>query len=244
MDNFDFNRRIRPVIFKAGASDKGTFEQEETKVDYTSEEFWKGAPEGATHYMPTSEMFCEAWIKGVSDNSYAYIIIGDDNQDWDVATFSRPKVAMSFLVKRPRPKPLPVFTKAMSDAGELPQVGMECMYKDSHTGKYILVEVMYISEWAIVIRQVGEGYGKDVEIAKHISDVKLEPVDTRTDKEKAYDKMRESLEDGKAYNFIYHKNRKAVDGFYSADEDEFVYLQGTVRSHDASSIQPLTVADK
>ncbi len=49
------------------------------------------------------------------------------------------------------------------------------------------------------------------------------------------------LIDGKAYNFKAHKNRNSVDGFYSADEDEFVYLQGTVRSHNALEIKPLTV---
>jgi len=84
--------------------------------------------------------------------------------------------------------PLPakqVYTQAMADNGELPSVGMECMYKDACTGNYIEVEVLFINEWSIVLKQTGEGYGKDVSVAKHVNDVKLKPIDTRTDKEKA-----------------------------------------------------------
>ncbi len=85
-------------------------------------------------------------------------------------------------------KPL-IYTQEMYDNGELPSVGMECMYRDVNTGNYILVEVMYISEWSIVIKKVSDGYGQNVEIAKHVSDVTLKPVNQRTKKEKAIDEL-------------------------------------------------------
>tara|TARA_R110002033_G_scaffold45448_2_gene89016 strand:- start:1618 stop:2265 length:648 start_codon:yes stop_codon:yes gene_type:complete len=101
------------------------------------------------------------------------------------------KEALDIIVKKPL-----VYTQEMADNGELPSVGMTCMYGDINTDNYILVEVMYISEWVIVIKQVSDGYGKDVEIAKHTDNANLKPIDTRTKKEKAIDEYIQSQHHG------------------------------------------------
>jgi len=161
--------------------------------------------------MPKGKIFCEAWVKNATSTSYSYIIIGDKVTEWDTARFSHPKTAMSFLIEKPKP----VYTQAMADKGELPSVGMECLYLDSITSNYIECTVMYVSEWAIVLRQTGNGYGKDVELAKHTSDVTIKPLAPPIE-----------LIDGKAYQFDYHDIKSIVGIYHNPDEDGFAIFRG------------------
>ena len=76
-------------------------------------------------------------------------------------------------------KPLqPVFTQAMADNGELPQVGMECQ---TSTGKVI---VKYAGK-NVFVTECGDGF--ESTLSKKGALHSLKPIDTRTDKEKAID---------------------------------------------------------
>jgi len=130
---------------------------------------------------------------------------------------------------KPKPESIPVFSQAMCDAGELPSVGMECFYLDSTTNNYIECTVMYISEWAIVLRQTGEGYGKDVELAKHVSDVTIKPLTPPIE-----------LVDGKAYQFDYNGRTELV-GIYHKPDDTFGQYTVTSNAKAATNIQLLEV---
>lgn len=75
------------------------------------------------------------------------------------------------------------------DGTGLPPVGTECEYEDS-TGKWIHVEVVYKSDWVIVIRGKENNIGNGVEIAKDLVMDKLcrfRPL--RTERDKAIEQM-------------------------------------------------------
>lgn len=75
------------------------------------------------------------------------------------------------------------------DGTGLPPVGTECEYKDN-TGKWIHVEVVYKSDWVIVIRGKENNIGNGVEIAKDLVMDKLcrfRPL--RTERDKAIEQM-------------------------------------------------------
>jgi hypothetical protein len=64
---------------------------------------------------------------------------------------------------------------------------------------------------------------------------------------KASQQAKTELIDGKAYQFdMFNGNvpRKTVSGIYSAEDDEFIYLQNVVRTGDCTNIQPLTLENK
>ena len=70
------------------------------------------------------------------------------------------------------------------DGTGLPPVGTECEYEDN-TGKWIHVEVVYKSDWVIVIRGKENNIGHGVEIAKDLVMDKLcrfRPLITERDK--------------------------------------------------------------
>ncbi|QDP67552.1 MAG: hypothetical protein Unbinned5350contig1004_59 [Prokaryotic dsDNA virus sp.] len=75
----------------------------------------------------------------------------------------------------------PVFTQAMADAGELPQVGMECMILNTNCSrpKYIKGLIKYIGDLMIY------AYVDSGERCDNVKTLKFKPIDTRTDKEKA-----------------------------------------------------------
>lgn len=75
------------------------------------------------------------------------------------------------------------------DGTGLPPVGTECEYEDN-TGKWIHVEVVYKSDWVIVIRGKENNLGNGVEIAKDLVMDKLcrfRPL--RTERDKTIDQM-------------------------------------------------------
>ena len=75
------------------------------------------------------------------------------------------------------------------DGTGLPTVGTECEYEDN-TGNWIHVEVVYKSDWVIVIRGKENNLGNGVEIAKDLVMDKLcrfRPL--RTERDKTIDQM-------------------------------------------------------
>ena len=187
---------------------------------------WNDAPEWATKYATLNghkdwyywigdkgylffgaSDFCEF---GASDASTEYFLIGD----FDIIE-SRPVITK------------PVYTQAMCDAGELPSVGMECMYFDVYN---TLVEIMYISEWCVVFKQLTEGYAKDVELCKMIVDldIQFKPITPPIE-----------LIDGKAYQFQYQSCRGL--GFYNERLNEFSSLNHKVDIDNCINIKLLEV---
>lgn len=76
------------------------------------------------------------------------------------------------------------------DGTGLPPVGTECEYEDN-TGKWIHVEVVYKSDWVIVIRGKENNIGNGVEIEKDLVMDKLcrfRPL--RTERDKAIEQIR------------------------------------------------------
>lgn len=83
------------------------------------------------------------------------------------------------------------------DGTGLPPVGTECEYEDN-TGKWIHVEVVYKSDWVIVIRGKENNIGNGVEIAKDLVMDKLcrfRPL--RTERDKAIEKLQQVLNVGR-----------------------------------------------
>lgn len=124
----------------------------------------------------------------------------------------------------------PVYTQAMCDAGECPTTGMKALHDCSKyhypdSGDWNEVTILGSLDGEIFFRNAGSSY---IFAANEVS--RFKPLTPPIE-----------LIDGKAYQFQAHKNRNPVDGFYSVDEDEFIYLQGTVRSHDAINIKLLEV---
>ena len=107
--------------------------EKESEVDYTSEEFWKDAPEWATDFASYAIIGqLDRYRYWLGDNGFC--IVGDESvgidlygatsrdSDGDIATNHK---RCAFHIWASRPKPQPVFTQAMADAGELPSVGVE-----------------------------------------------------------------------------------------------------------------------
>jgi hypothetical protein len=109
----------------------------------------------------------------------------------------------------PRPQPKPVYTQAMCDAGELPNIGMECMvyleeekaevkgwFRGVVCGKFGLLPVIRLDDL-----DGTEGYFDVFSIEN------IKPVDTRSNEEKAFDDLlvhceRSSTHDGVINNIL------------------------------------------
>lgn len=79
------------------------------------------------------------------------------------------------------------------DGTGLPPVGTECEYEDSN-GKWVHVEIIYLSKWVIVMRSKENNIGNGVDIAKDLVMDKLcrfRPL--RTERDKAIEKLRQVL---------------------------------------------------
>lgn len=155
---------------------KATKLEVESKVDYKSEEFWKDAPEGATHYGEEDSEFNHGFYKVIDNSAPLY----HDGSDWLECEETQSLI--------PRPQPKPVYTQAMYDKGELPSVGMFIMVDDCNgCGMYIDVEVMYCSDSICVINDGNN----DHSFCPH--SFRISPIDNRTEKEKAIDDMHDKL---------------------------------------------------
>lgn len=127
-------------------------------------------------------------------------------------------------------KPDLIFTQEMCDNGELPSVGMECLYLDT-SKEYIKCKVVYLSEWSIVLEQTEKGYAQGVEVAKAVDDVTIKPLTPPVE-----------LIDGKAYQFEH--NGIVWNGIYIKRENSMWYSLRTAKVAFCTNIQPLTVGDK
>lgn len=144
---------------------------------------WSKAPEGATHYMPISKTFCESWIKDPTSNGYYYMVIDEEDEGWAKARFSYPEAALSCLIAK---QSQPVFTQSMADNKELPQVGMDCLFKKR--GALEAGTVTAITKRFIIFT---DSFGD--EHVRKLDELTIEPIDTRTNKEKAVDSYIKSL---------------------------------------------------
>lgn len=82
---------------------------------------WSKAPEGATHYGYDSDYYVSGWYK-VDGDTQKFKNSDTMPDRWGNILVNRPTDQLI-----PRPQLKPVYTKEMSDNGELPSVGMECM---------------------------------------------------------------------------------------------------------------------
>lgn len=87
-------------------------------TDYSSEEFWKGAPEGATGYLPESGDWYAVWVKEAGNIFFTWLASGDTEWDED-DTFDE---VVKCLVRRP-------ITQPWSGDG-LPPVGASVVLDD------------------------------------------------------------------------------------------------------------------
>lgn len=184
-----FNAEVTSLSHHAGvelfkeylAADKTPANKENTKVDYTSEEFWKDAPEGHNYAVINNKVHdsisfynhppkYEYSVK--FDNDHTMICFDDGGDQYNTCSFH--------VAERPQPKPeKPVYTQAMADNGELPSVGMECLFK----GK--LYEILVLNDFQACVKDVKsvDGYMSTV----CLPDIK--PIDARTSKEKLFDQI-------------------------------------------------------
>lgn len=127
-------------------------------------------------------------------------------------------------------KPEAIYTQEMCDNGELPSVGMECLYLDTNK-EYIKCKVVYLSEWSIVLEQTEKGYAQGVEVAKAVDYVTIKPLTPPI-----------KLIDGKAYQFEH--NGIVWNGIYIKSENSMLYSLRTAEVVFCTNIQLLTVGDK
>ena len=132
---------------------------------------WDNAPEDATHWKDFGHN--GFWIKDLDVNTgkhkYQSIFGG-----WMLGTYASNRAV---LIKRPT-KSL-VYTQAMCDAGEWPLVGMECEIRNG--GRNHRGIIKYISNSYVIAELTNPNYEQHF----HAQGLKVRPIDTRTDKEKA-----------------------------------------------------------
>ncbi|MCJ8293776.1 MAG: hypothetical protein MJK15_05150 [Colwellia sp.] len=134
---------------------------------------WSKAPEGTTHYGAETGAFHGGFYKIISsDEGFFY-----DNNQWLTCVSRQER-----LTERPQP----VFTQAMADNRELPQVGMDCLFKKR--GALEAGTVTAITKRFIIFT---DSFGD--EHVRKLDELTIEPIDTRTNKEKAIDDMVEHL---------------------------------------------------
>lgn len=208
----EFNDEVKSMSTNYGRSSQTYAEykdayinstEKETKVDYTSQEFWKDAPEGVYKYA-TMDPWGEENIYWLDDNGYWF---EGECYAFGVSTDSTTNFVLDeFTIVATRPKPSPVFTKAMSDAGELPKVGMEVIVSDEYSD--VWGDSLHLVGCPVQVMATFDGLG--IELGKNIPMVSVSnkggssacfradmcmPIDTRTDKEKAFDDLFKIIND-------------------------------------------------
>lgn len=180
-------------------ADKLPAPTKEKQVDYTSEEFWKDAPEGYNAFMPESDDWNASWFKVDGDDVKRMVRLGY-SEEFEARSYTVKALLSEGLVLRPQPKPVkPVYTQAMADNGELPPIGSEVTYYVSckpavsdenhkHHGE-IMDVVGYDGGLAVLL-------SKNKSFATACNEQWLRPIDTRTSKEKAIDAYIESQHHG------------------------------------------------
>lgn len=147
---------------------------------------WSKAPEGATHYGCENDSYGAGWYKNINNNTFDVWPV--THGKWHTSVGKGGDIGDRELIPKPQHKP--IYTQAMSDAGELPCVGMECMAKLKHQsydhwGKVYIIGHSQDGKWLVF----SDAFNT---LSQHHIDngtYEFKPIDTRTDKEKAFDKF-------------------------------------------------------
>ena len=121
-----------------------------------------------------------------------------------------------------KPVTVPTFTQEMWEAGTLPSVGMECLFK--HQGKMVPGIVVAITERFIILR--GNDGNERIRI---ISEFIVEPLTPPIE-----------LIDGERYNFT-HEQYGGSMGVYNSADGKFYNWNLWVLASQCKDIQPLTL---
>lgn len=202
-----------------------TLLEKETKPDYTSLEFWKDAPEGATHHCGAHNGFSDVWIKDLKEDSYSFRVVGSlyASDEWrHTNTILRDE--LKYLTPRPQPKSVrPVYTQEMHDNGVKPSVGMQCTIDFIGGNIFIGAELTYLSK-TLGCFKCKEG----VERSFDVSCINFYPITPPT-----------PLIDGKAYQFD-NGDDKGLYGVYDRLHGLF-HNRDSYVVRDCTNIKPLTV---
>lgn len=237
-------------IKRQNEAGKATKLEVESKVDYTSEEFWKDAPEGALEHAQM-----EPWVDKLDywldSKGYwlagEYYVFGLDVRDG--VNFTR----QEFTNITPRPvtkqtQPKPVYTQAMYDKGEFPSVGSMVIIEDT-TGD-CWSDAAHLVATEVRVMSVFKGLGKDIG-GKEIMMVSVSNEGGssccfRADMCRPLPPKQE-LFDGKAYQFDYtdeHLGVIEIVAIYSKGEHKLKSLTRNCHLKDCTNIQHLTVGEK
>ena len=167
-------------------TNKSTKELEVMDID------WSKAPEGATHYVKANDNAgLSEFVKYEESGKHGMGYYGFDNEWWSTDVES----CEGYYELTPKPQPKPVFTQAMADNGELPQVGMEFLIKNKNATEswaqpdFHPAKMKAIGDELFIIESLPECNGLKESVGT-INDYLFKPIDTRTDKEKAVDDIR------------------------------------------------------
>ena len=152
---------------------------------------WDEAPEWATSYAKLKN---KDWYYYLNDKCYAFYTNLDEVYEYGLADESTEYFLFGdFDVLEKRPQPKPIYTQAMSDAGELPPIG----------SMFIDVELNDIGDDSAVLaiahdlplKRVVYKRGDTLIDSEYFGAVAHEckPIDQRTDSEKAIEDMIEQL---------------------------------------------------
>ena len=201
---------------------KSTKELEVMDID------WSKAPEGATHYNPSSFVELCKYYK-LSGNEYVYYY----NGRWESSGASR-KALDECLIERPQPTL--TYTQAMADNKVLPPIGSKVRFVGNDD---------YLVEFSIVD-------GDEIECICHTTDFDGESIGVYRHKDGYSVSILTQLVKpitppielihGEAYNFIDSEDNN-TNGIYSEDEHSFQSLSVEWLADHCTNIQPLTVEE-
>tara|TARA_R110002020_G_scaffold475890_1_gene713734 strand:+ start:10514 stop:11662 length:1149 start_codon:yes stop_codon:yes gene_type:complete len=195
-------------------------------IDYTSEEFWKDAPEWADK-IGTKDGVMGYWM---DDVSYQLRLHGKNSRVFFSNYDSSNKSQFISIAPRPQPKPVkPVWTNEMRDNDILPDIGVDCLLSKTRTSGngypgYIAGEnageLVYITSHFETRKglKMASYFGVNKRFGGVACAIAFEEIDTRTDKEKAIDDIRVKC----GFNKI---NSMEVD-LLSKAYDEWVTFKG------------------
>ena len=134
-------------------------------------DIWKDAPESATHYDIEAECFCKNdgyWITG---NRARYVQDNRQIQWGDEDRYTPRPIFIDCKVNN-KPQPTIAYTQAMTDNGELPSVGMECLVLNTNCSnpKYIKALIKYVGDLVIY------AYVENGERCDNVKTLKFKPL--------------------------------------------------------------------
>ena len=150
---------------------------------------WSKAPEWSTAYARLEN---KNWYYYINDKCYAFYTSPDEVYEYgssDESTEYFVKGEFEILEERPRPQPKPVYTQEMCDNGELPPIGSE--FIDVELNDIVDNTTVLAIAHDLKLKRVVYRRGSNLDDSEYFGAVAHEckPIDTRTDKEKAIDKI-------------------------------------------------------